>query len=115
NRLHPWTTRVDWAAKAWEQSRRMKEHWKAPLDVPILDVHYERRVTDPERELPRIIDFLGLEWDDRCFEFHKSRRTVRTLSYDQVNRPLYTSSAGRHANFGQWIEGVEFPEYDPYA
>ncbi|GAB4544076.1 MAG: hypothetical protein Tsb0013_00870 [Phycisphaerales bacterium] len=115
NRLHPWTTRVEWAARAWEQSMRMMEHWKSALDIPILDVHYERLVADPESEFPRIIDFLGLEWDDRCFEFHKSRRTVRTLSYDQVNRPLYTSSSGRHANYAEQIAGVEFPSYDPYA
>ncbi|MEO1128450.1 MAG: sulfotransferase [Planctomycetota bacterium] len=111
NRLHPWTTRVEWAAKAWEQSWRMMEHWKATLDVPILDVHYENLVENPEEEFPRIIDFLGLDWDDRCFEFHKSRRTVRTLSYDQVNRPLYKTSSGRHKNYASFIEEVEFPAY----
>ena len=113
NRLHPWTTRVEWAARAWDESRRMMEHWKETLDVPILDVHYERLVADPEREFPRLIEFLGLGWDDRCFEFHKTRRTVRTLSYDQVNRPLYTSSSGRHANYAAMIEGIEFPQYSP--
>ncbi|MFG0326897.1 MAG: tetratricopeptide repeat-containing sulfotransferase family protein [Phycisphaerales bacterium JB037] len=113
NRLHAWTTQIDWVARAWEQSMRMMEHWKSALDVPILDVHYERLVTDPEREFPRIIEFLGLEWDDACREFHKSRRTVRTLSYDQVNRPIYATSAGRHANYAAQIEGIEFPVYDP--
>ena len=111
NHLHPWTTQIDWAARAWEQSMRMMEHWKRSLDVPILDVHYERLVRDPETEFPRIIEFLGLEWDDACREFHKSRRTVRTLSYDQVNRPLYTSSAGRHRNYAGHIAGVAFPAY----
>jgi tetratricopeptide (TPR) repeat protein len=115
NRLHPWTTRVEWAARAWEQSMRMMEHWKHTLDIPILDVHYERLVADPETEMPRIIEFLGLEWDDACREFYKSRRTVRTLSYDQVNRPLYTSSSGRHKNYAGLLEGVDFPPYDPFA
>jgi len=115
NRLHPWTTRVQWAARAWEQSMRMMEHWKRTLDVPILDVHYERLVRDPDTEFPRLIEFLGLPWDDRCREFYKSRRTVRTLSYDQVNRPLYTTSAGRHKNYEAMIAGVEFPPYDPFA
>ncbi len=116
NRMHPWTTRLDWAARAWEQSLRMMEHWKASLDVPILDVHYEKLVREPETEFPRIIEFLGLEWDEACREFHKSRRTVRTLSYDQVNRPLYTTSAGRHANYAALLEGIEFPPYaDDYA
>ncbi|GIK19489.1 MAG: hypothetical protein AMXMBFR77_18860 [Phycisphaerales bacterium] len=115
NRMHPWTTRIDWVVAAWEQSMRMMEHWKSSLDVPILDVHYERLVNDPETEFPRIIEFLGLEWDDACNEFHKSRRTVRTLSYDQVNRPLYTTSAGRNQHYAKFLEGVKFPAYDPYA
>ncbi|MCW5777375.1 MAG: sulfotransferase [Phycisphaeraceae bacterium] len=113
NRLHPWTTQVDWAVSAWVQSMRMMEHWKASLDVPILDVYYENLVRDPETEFPRIIEFLGLEWDDACRDFHQSRRTVRTLSYDQVNRPLYVTSAGRHANYAAFLKDIEFPRYEP--
>jgi tetratricopeptide (TPR) repeat protein len=115
NNMHAWTTQIDWVSHAWQQSMRMMEHWKQTLDIPILDVHYERLVADPENEMPRIIEFLGLEWDDACREFYKSRRTVRTLSYDQVNRPLYTSSSGRHKNYAGLLEGVEFPHYDPFA
>ena len=92
---------------------RMMEHWKASLDVPILEVHYESLVQDPGREFPRIIAFLGLEWDEACTAFHESRRTVRTLSYDQVNRPLYTSSVGRHAHYGAFLKDVAFPGYRP--
>jgi len=110
--LHPWTTRFEWISRAWVESMRMMEHWKASLDVPILDVHYERLVTDPDREFPRIIEFLGLEWDDACRRFHESRRTVRTLSYDQVNRPLYTSSVGRWERYASFMGGVEFPAYE---
>lgn len=112
NRMHPWTTRLEWASTAWELSRRLMEHWKATLDVPILDVHYERLVADPEPEFRRLIKFLGLEWDPKCLEFHTTRRTVRTLSYDQVNRPLYTTSVGRHAHYAKHLVGVRFPAYD---
>lgn len=111
NRLHPWTTRLEWTACAWEQSRRMMDHWKATLDVPVLDVSYEHLVARPETQFRRITEFLGLEWDDRCLSFHTSRRTVRTLSYDQVNRPLYTSSSGRHRHYARWVDAVPWPEH----
>jgi len=111
NQMHAWTTKIEWASLAWAQSERMMEHWRKTLDVPILDVRYEELVSDPETQFPRLIEFLGLEWDDRCFEFHKTRRTVRTLSYDQVNKPLYTTSAGRHRNYAEQLEGVDFPAY----
>lgn len=115
SRVHPWTTTPEWISSAWAESMRLMEHWKQSLDIPILDVHYERLVTDPENEFPRIIGFLGLEWDEQCREFHRTRRTVRTLSYDQVNRPLYTTSVNRHRNYASQLKGVRFPRYDPFG
>ncbi|MCB9848573.1 MAG: sulfotransferase [Phycisphaeraceae bacterium] len=111
NRLHAWSTRIEWVASAWEQSLRLMDHWKCILEIPILDVRYEELVRDPDSQFPRLIEFLGLEWDEACRAFHQSRRTVRTLSYDQVNRPLYTTSAGRHQHYAAQLEGVEFPDY----
>lgn len=111
NKMHPWTSRVDWTAHTWALSDRMMNHWKETLDVPILDVHYEKLVADPENEFPRLIEFLDLDFDPSCYDFHKSKRTVRTLSYDQVNRPLYTTSSGRNKNYEQHIKDIEFPAY----
>ena len=111
NNMHPWTSRVDWASHTWALSDRMMNHWKATLDIPILDVHYERLVADPQSEFPRLIEFLGLDFDPSCYDFHKSKRTVRTLSYDQVNRPLYTTSSGRHNNYKSHIQDINFPDY----
>ena len=113
NKLFPWSTRMEWIAQAWQGSRDMMNHWKVALDVPILEVSYERLVQHPESEFPRIIEFLGLEWDEACTRFHESKRTVRTLSYDQVNRPLYTSSVSRHLNYANALQGIVWPQYDP--
>ncbi len=113
NKLFPWSTRMEWIARAWQGSREMMDHWKSSLDVPILEVSYERLVQQPDTEFPRIIEFLGLEWDEACTRFHESKRTVRTLSYDQVNRPLYTSSVSRHLNYAKSLQAIEWPRYDP--
>ena len=109
----PWTTRLDWIASVWDASRRLMDHWKKVLDLPILEVRYEKLVTDPATEFPRIIDFLGLPWDDACLDFHATGRPLRTLSQDQVCRPLYTSSIGRHAHYATSIADVEWPILEP--
>lgn len=106
DRVHPWTTRIPWINTAWEQSQRMMDHWKAVLKIQILDVQYDQLVTNPELHAPRLIEFLGLDWDENCMRFYKSKRTVRTLSYDQVNRPIYTSSVGRHKNYSQYMNSL---------
>jgi tetratricopeptide (TPR) repeat protein len=109
---YPWTTRLDWIAAAWSESRRLMDHWRRETDLPILDVHYESVVSDPASALPGLVRFLGLEWDEACTRFHESRRTVRTLSYDQVNRPLYGTSAGRWRNYERHLRGIDWPGVD---
>jgi tetratricopeptide (TPR) repeat protein len=109
NALYPWTTKLEWVARAWEQSKRLMDHWADALDIEILEVRYERLVTNPDEEFPRLVSFLGLPWDERCRAFHESRRTVRTLSYDQVNRPLYATSAGRWRRYEKHLAGIDWP------
>ena len=111
NATYPWTTRIDWIAAAWAQSERLMQHWKRETDLPILDVRYEDVVTNPDTEFPRFIQFLGLPWDEGCKRFHESRRTVRTLSYDQVNRPLYATSVNRWQHYEKFLQGVVWPSY----
>jgi tetratricopeptide (TPR) repeat protein len=111
NDYYPWTAKPEWIAVAWEQSRRLMEHWKREADLPILDVRYEDVVTNPGEEFPRFIEFLGLQWDEGCNRFHESKRTVRTLSYDQVNRPLYASSVNRWQKYEKFLGGVSWPAY----
>ena len=109
--MYPWTARLDWTAKAWEQSQRLMTHWKETLDIPILEIRYEDLASNPEGQIPGLLKFLGLEPDEKCFEFYKSKRRVRTLSHDQVSKPMYTSSIGRHRNYAEHIEKVSFPDY----
>ena len=79
--------------------RRLMEHWKLVLDGPMLDVSYERLTTDQETVSREMVDFVGLEWDDRCLRFHENRRTVETATLDQVRRPMYRSSVGRWRHY----------------
>jgi len=79
--------------------RAVMEHWRAALDIPILELDYEQLVADPDGECRRLVEFCGLPWDDQCLRFFESGREVLTLSRDQVNRPIYTSSVGRSRNY----------------
>ncbi len=84
---------------AYRQYERVMDHWRTVVDRPILEVVYEDLVADVEAGARRIIDHCGLPWDDRCVDFHRTGRVVMTLSYDQVRRPMYSSSIGRYRNY----------------
>ena len=65
----------------------------------MLFIRYEELVHDVESDAHRLIDFLGLEWNPACLEFHQTRRVVRTASLVQVRQPIYTRSVGRWRHY----------------
>jgi predicted DNA-binding protein (UPF0251 family) len=71
-------------------------HWRAVLPPErFIEVDYEAVVDDLEREARRLVDFLGLAWDEACLRFHETQRHVQTASLNQVRQPIYKTSAGR--------------------
>ncbi|HXE53538.1 MAG TPA: sulfotransferase, partial [Tepidisphaeraceae bacterium] len=83
----------------YRQYERLMAHWRRVLRIPILEVRYEEVIADVESQARRMLEFLSLRWDERCVNFHQSRRPVTTASRDQVRRPLYASSVGRWKHY----------------
>jgi len=90
-------------AKYSLQYLRIMQHWKNVLQIPVLEVCYEDLVADQETVSRTMIDFCGLEWDAQCLRFFENRRVVNTVSYDQVRRPIYTTSVGRWKNYEAYL------------
>lgn len=89
------------------------EHYLAAIpDLRYTRVRYEDLLEDPEREMRRLFQFLGEEWEPRCLEFHKTKRVARTASYAQVNQPLYRSSQERWRPYRKHLEPI-IPELKP--
>jgi hypothetical protein len=108
---YPWTTRPEWVAVAWRESERLMAHWRNVLRVPVHRLRYEELAAEGEPRMRGLFEFLGLPWNRQVLRFHESRRTVRTLSYDSVSRPLTSASVGRWRNYARALEGVDFPAY----
>jgi len=88
--------RLDELGRYYRDYDALMHHWRASLPPQsLLEVDYERLVSDPETEIPRLIDFLGLPWHGDCLRFFQTRRRVSTSSFAQVRRPIYTTSLRR--------------------
>ena len=57
----------------YRQYQRLMEHWRQVLTLPMLDIQYEELVSNPEPAIRRMLEFCGLEWDDRCLQFHQAQ------------------------------------------
>jgi tetratricopeptide (TPR) repeat protein len=79
--------------------QRLAAHWLQLLPRHMIEINYEALVADLEGESRRLIEFLGLDWEPACLDFHRTERTVATVSHWQVRQPLYGSSVGRWRNY----------------
>lgn len=71
---------------------RLMAHVDTVLPGRVHRVIYERMVEDTEAEVRALLDYLGLEFEPACLEFHKTERAVRTASSEQVRQPIYRDS-----------------------
>jgi Flp pilus assembly protein TadD len=87
-------------AHYYGEHQRIMAHWRAVLPRGfILDVPYEELVADQETWSRKILEFIGLEWDPRCLDFHTNKRQVVTASAWQVRQKIYKNSVARWRNY----------------
>jgi tetratricopeptide (TPR) repeat protein len=91
----------------YRQYQDLMAHWREVLPVRLLELDYEHIVEEPEGQIASLLEFCGLEWDDACLEFHKTKRDVRTASYDQVRKPLYTSSKKKWKKYEKHLDPLK--------
>jgi hypothetical protein len=78
-------------------------HWDAVLPGKVLRVQHEDIVGDLQGNVRRILDFVGLDFEPACLEFHKTGRSVRTASSEQVRRPINREGVDQWKNFEPWL------------
>jgi Sulfotransferase family len=80
-----------------------------------LEFRYEDVVADLEREARRILEFLGLPWDEKVLKFyeHAREKMVRSPTYKDVTQPVYHKSVGRWQHYARHFEPI-LERLDPF-
>jgi tetratricopeptide (TPR) repeat protein len=83
---------------------RMMHAWlklRGMIRNPWIEVRYEDMVADLESQARRVLEFLGLPWDDCVLEYHRRAQTkhVHSPTYEAVTKPVYSTSVGRWRNY----------------
>lgn len=101
---HAFTNDLAELGRYWRAYADLMAHWRTVLGPDaFIDVAYEDVVADMEGEARRMLDYVGLAWDDRCLSFHQTDRSVRTASVAQVRQPIYKTSVERWRVYEPWI------------
>jgi hypothetical protein len=78
-------------------------HWDAVLPGRILRVNHEDVVADLDGSVRRILTYCGLPFEPACIDFHKTERSVRTPSSEQVRQPIFRDGLDQWKKFEAWL------------
>jgi tetratricopeptide (TPR) repeat protein len=82
---------------------KLMAHWDDVLPDYVLTVNHEDVVDDLETQVRRILDFCGLEFEQSCVDFHKTKRNIKTPSSEQVRQPIYKSATEQWRHFEPYL------------
>jgi tetratricopeptide (TPR) repeat protein len=79
-------------------------HFDAVLPGRVHRVIYEDLVEDTEAEVHRLLTACGLPFEDACLRFYENDRAVRTVSSEQVRRPIFREGLAQWRRYEPWLE-----------
>jgi tetratricopeptide (TPR) repeat protein len=82
---------------------RLMDHWDRVLPGKVLRVWHSDTVNDFEGTVRRILDYCGLPFESSCLEFYKTERSVRTVSSEQVRRPINREGLELWRHYEPWL------------
>ena len=95
---------IDDIARYYRTYLELMDHWDKALPGAVLRVQHEDVVNDLEPSVRRLLDYCGLPFEPACLEFHKTRRSIRTPSSEQVRQPIFRDSLEQWTTYKTWLE-----------
>ncbi|MEM6812512.1 MAG: tetratricopeptide repeat protein [Pseudomonadota bacterium] len=92
----------------------MMDFWRDTIPDRFTEIFYEDTVGDLETQARKLIDYVGLEWNEACLTPHKTKRSVLTASKQQVRKPVYKTSVEAWRRYEKEFEYVA-KELEPYV
>ena len=81
----------------------LMKHWDTVLPGKVLRIQHEDVLDDLEGQVHRMLDYLGLPFEEACIHFHRTERAVRTASSQQVRQPINRAGQGAWKPFEPWL------------
>jgi len=90
-------------ARYYRTYLELMRHWDQALPGRVLRVNHEDVVEDLEGSVRRLLDHCGLEFEPACIDFHKTERSVRTPSSEQVRQPIFRDGLDQWRKYEPWL------------
>ena len=77
--------------------------WEELIPNSFFDAKYEEIIKNQEIETKKIINYCGLNWDEKCLEFYKNKAPIKTMSTAQARKPIYKNSLNVSERFAPFL------------
>ena len=77
----------------------LMKFWHNLFPNYIYDIKYEDLINNHEKKSKFIIEACGLKWEKECLNFHKNKRSIKTLSITQARQKIYKTSLDLSKNY----------------
>jgi hypothetical protein len=85
----------------------LMSHFEDIMPGRIHRVIYEQLVENPADEVQRLLNYVGLSFEEQCIRFHETERIVHTISAEQVRMPLYKSAVAHWCHYEPWLDPMK--------
>ena len=90
-------------AKFYKLYLNTMKFWQKEFPKNIFNLNYETLIENPKDQIEKILNFCDLEWDENVMSHHKNSRIIRTLSFDQANKPISKKVSNTIKNYESMI------------
>jgi len=94
---------VDDIARYYRTYLDLMAHWNDVLPGRVLRVHYEDVVADLEGSVRRLLEYCELQFEAACLEYHRTARSIRTASSEQVRQPIFREGLDQWSHYEPWL------------
>ena len=99
-----WAYNLDNIAEFYSSYKDIMNFWHKLYPNKIYDLCYEDLTINQEEETQKLLRYCGLDWDERCLNFHTNKRVVDTASVSQVRQKMYQGSSDAWKNYRSYLK-----------
>lgn len=87
--------------------RRLLAHWRRVLKDRLIEVDYEALVTDQDAQTRRLLDNVGVDFEEECLSFENNKSASNTASTVQIREKIHARSVDRWKCFATQLQALK--------
>ncbi len=100
----PYSYDLEELGRHYNDHQKLMRYWESVIPAESWkNISYEDLVSAPEQHLKDILEFLNIDWNPACLEFHKQKKEVNTASAAQVRESIHQKAIGKWSGYLPYI------------